>query len=511
MNVLGLNPVCHAWATNSHAGYNVVGTQTGTTASNEFVLITAHLDDMPSSGRAPGADDNASGSAAVLAATSVLSQYRFDRSIRYLLFTGEEQGLLGSAAYAAATKTTGDDIRGVLNLDMISWDGSGDPTLLIYTHSVGHAGYSNDLEIAATFTNVVAAYGLRLQPEIRPGDWMVYSDHASFWSQGYPAILAIEYFDLYDDPNDDRNPYYHTANDTLAAMNIPYFTAFAQASVGTVAHLARVAETRAFDAVRVISGDWTATNRSFGATLFHARHEAGAVEETDASDVTWASAPPNTNAGWLKIASRPGADELVQDSRGADSDTIFRGFLSFGSKDGMPLSCTNMLRFLFLTPPDSNRLYAIRVAVDPSFTTDTNEFLCVTNGSDLARAGGFIQLPPLTGLTNGAVYGTCDIGARFFDPSPTQIVLRITVSACTQMTLRATAQLGARVVDEVEVSTNLLAEDSWSSVAWFTNSVVLDADHFDSGWGEILFPADLFSVTNPGPAFFRIRRQWLSP
>jgi len=92
----------HNWSRSGYTNRNLIGTLPGTARSNELVLVTAHLDDMPGGARAPGADDNASGSVAVLTAAEVFTQFRFERTVRFILFTGEEQGLLGSAQYAAA-------------------------------------------------------------------------------------------------------------------------------------------------------------------------------------------------------------------------------------------------------------------------------------------------------------------------------------------------------------------------------------------------------------------------
>jgi hypothetical protein len=78
----------------------------------------------------------------------------------------------------------------------------------------------------------VSAYGLNLAPvkyvNNALGDR---SDNASFWKQGYPAILAIE--DYYG----DSNPYYHTANDRLAGADLDYYTEYVKAAVGTFAHM----------------------------------------------------------------------------------------------------------------------------------------------------------------------------------------------------------------------------------------------------------------------------------
>ncbi len=231
---LGLSAKYHDWTACSATSRNVIGTITGTVVPNEIVLITAHLDDMPSSGRAPGADDNGSGSIGVLTAAELLRTQRFDRTLRFVLFTGEEQGLCGSNAYAAAVYAAGDNIVAVYNMDMIAWDSTGAPTLRLHTRTTGNAGYPADLAIAGVFTNVVSAYGLSggLTP-IVTADGESASDHSEFWAKGYPAILAIE-----DDYN-DFNSYYHTINDNLSHINLTYFTNFVKASVGTAAHLAR--------------------------------------------------------------------------------------------------------------------------------------------------------------------------------------------------------------------------------------------------------------------------------
>ena len=225
----GLQAEYQAWTSSGFSGRNVVGTKAGRGAvSSEIVVVCAHIDDMPSGAVAPGADDNASGSVAVMVTAEILKNYTFERTIRFVLFTGEEQGLLGSERYAQAASTAGDNIVGVLNLDMLGWDGNGDKVLNLYVRPA----ISNDRVVAATFTNVVGTYGItNVVPAIiaERVDW---SDHASFWDRGYPAVCGIE------EDVVDFNPYYHTTNDTLARINLPYFTDWAKAVVGTVAHLA---------------------------------------------------------------------------------------------------------------------------------------------------------------------------------------------------------------------------------------------------------------------------------
>ncbi len=228
-----LDPAFDNWTSGGYSGRNVVGEKLGSTHPDEIVLITAHLDDMPSGTLAPGADDNASGSVGVMMAAQILSQYWFERTIRFVFFTGEEQGLLGSSRYAAAAQAAGDNIVGVFNMDMIGWDQLDGPTLRLHTRTSGSAGYPDDLAIATMFNDVVSVYGLSgsLSPII-DSDGITASDHASFWSRGYPAILAIE------DDQDDFNQYYHTTNDKREHLNMGYMTAYIKASLGTVAHFA---------------------------------------------------------------------------------------------------------------------------------------------------------------------------------------------------------------------------------------------------------------------------------
>ncbi len=215
------------------SGYpNVIGEQRGSGQPSRVYLLTAHIDDRAESPEdldsiAPGADDNASGTAAVLAIADILSHYRFTYTLRYVLFTGEEQGLAGSGAYACLLRSLEEDVAGVVNLDMIAYEGDGDPVMELLTRP----GNAADLAIADLFRDVISAYGLDLSPSIIGNDTCD-SDHCEFWLQDFPAILAIE-------DEGDFNPYYHTAGDTLARLDAGYYTAFSRAALGTMAHLAQ--------------------------------------------------------------------------------------------------------------------------------------------------------------------------------------------------------------------------------------------------------------------------------
>jgi hypothetical protein len=229
---MGLNTSFQSWTRVSYSGRNVVGELRGAALPEEIVLLTAHLDDLPSTGLAPGADDNGSGSAALLTAAAIMSRYRFQRTIRFVFFTGEEQGLWGSASYAASVAAQ--NIVAVLNLDMVAYSTQTPPKQRLHTRSPINPGNPGDTAIANTFVEVINNYGLAgsLEPIIT-ADGETASDHSSFWQHGFAAILAIE-----DDYN-NFNPNYHKSSDELQYLNLPYCTAHVKASVGTVAHLAR--------------------------------------------------------------------------------------------------------------------------------------------------------------------------------------------------------------------------------------------------------------------------------
>ncbi len=229
---VGLDVAYHDYVYNGNHWRNVVAEKPGVVDGNDMYLITAHIDDLPAGPRAPGADDNGSGSVAVLLAARLLAARHLAYSVRFVLFTGEEQGLRGSAAYAAECRARGDDIRGVVNLDMIAYNSDAQPIVDLW----GRTGVTGSLELTRVFSDVIGIYGLNLLPErhiVANGFPIQHSDQWSFLEQGYPAILAIEDWD-------DHTPAYHKVTDTLSTLDLDYYADFTRAAVATVAHLGRV-------------------------------------------------------------------------------------------------------------------------------------------------------------------------------------------------------------------------------------------------------------------------------
>lgn len=187
---------------------NVVGVKQGQVYPDSiYTVICGHFDATSylAPSIAPGADDNASGTAAVLEAARVMSDYQFEYSIRYIAFSGEEQGLYGSEHYAQLARSQGDSILGVINGDMIAYSDIQPETLEVFAKT------SNPpCEPFADFFIAAADTYTTLLTNKRMTTTMVYSDHAPFWDQGYLALCNIEDFWV-------QNPHYHTPGDTIGS------------------------------------------------------------------------------------------------------------------------------------------------------------------------------------------------------------------------------------------------------------------------------------------------------
>lgn len=213
----GLVPTVQNYSTN---GKNVFAVQEGAVYPNEYVMICAHYDSVDYF----CADDNGSGTAGVIEAARILSALEFEYSIIYALWDEEELGLIGSDYYATQAASNGDIIHAVINMDMISWDGDND--MVVEIHSSTN---SNSNMLANYIVAINTLYGIQLVTSIElPGTGA--SDHASFWNNGFASALLIEEY-----YGGDFNPYYHTENDRIAILDMPYFHEMAKLAIGTLA------------------------------------------------------------------------------------------------------------------------------------------------------------------------------------------------------------------------------------------------------------------------------------
>ena len=204
---------------------NVVATKPGT-VSDEQVIICGHYDsvsEVPAT-RAPGADDNASGTAAVLESARLLADWPFERTIKFICFAGEELGLCGSSEYAGRALYAGDDILAVLNCDMIAYVDVAPEDVDIVSDSASEWFADFALDCADAYVPLLPTV------KIIDGDWL-YGDHASFWRFGYHA------FDCQED-TPINYPAIHTTGDVIANLTQSFATDVVRMTVATLAELA---------------------------------------------------------------------------------------------------------------------------------------------------------------------------------------------------------------------------------------------------------------------------------
>ncbi|NIR61618.1 MAG: M28 family peptidase [Gammaproteobacteria bacterium] len=225
---------------------NLAVTRRGTTRAREQLLVGAHYDSVLGS---PGADDNASGVAALLELSRNFADHRPGRSVRFVAFVNEEPPFFatprqGSVRYAGAARARGDDIRLMLALEMLGYydargGGQGYPPVFRWF-------YPDRGDFIALIANLRSGWMLRrlarafraasdfpcatlAMPPLLPG--LAWSDHRSFWRQGYRAVMVT-------DTAFYRNPCYHTGADTPETLDYDRLARLTDALSGALKILA---------------------------------------------------------------------------------------------------------------------------------------------------------------------------------------------------------------------------------------------------------------------------------
>jgi Zn-dependent M28 family amino/carboxypeptidase len=193
----------------------------GSRSPEDIVVIGAHYDSVKGS---PGADDNASGVAALLALARRFAKGKSARTLRFVAFTNEEppffQGRsMGSRIYARHCRAQNERIVLMLSLEMLGYysDQSGSqrypfPFGLFYPSTANFIAFVGNMENSKWVEQLLTEF--RRQPDFPSEggalwEWIpgvAWSDHWSFWREGYPAVMVT-------DTAHNRYPFYHTASD----------------------------------------------------------------------------------------------------------------------------------------------------------------------------------------------------------------------------------------------------------------------------------------------------------
>ena len=196
---------------------NVIATLRGTTNPDAVYVVSSHFDSVQPG---PGADDNTSGTTALLEAARVLARRPQPATIKFAFFTGEEAGLLGSREFVRRAQAAGDRIAGALNNDMIGW--------------------MNDHRLDNTIR-----YSNAWIRDVQHGAALLFTDLITYDSRYYQSTDAAAYYEAYGDIVGGigsypilGNPHYHQSHDVLETISQRLVAEVSKTTVATLVVLA---------------------------------------------------------------------------------------------------------------------------------------------------------------------------------------------------------------------------------------------------------------------------------
>jgi Zn-dependent M28 family amino/carboxypeptidase len=213
--------------------HNVLATRDGTDPARPWVIVGAHFDSRAGT---PGADDNASGVAAMLEVARLLKRAELAATVQFVGWNLEElQALplhyaLGSLAHACALRAAGRAVAGTLNLEMLGYTSERQklPVGVRLAKRMPKGGFflaavgdSSSRALLTAFEKAAAPHLPVVALAVPLRGWLVpdvrRSDNARFWDQSYPSLLVTDTANL-------RNPHYHRASDTPDTLDYDFLT-----------------------------------------------------------------------------------------------------------------------------------------------------------------------------------------------------------------------------------------------------------------------------------------------
>jgi aminopeptidase YwaD len=223
---------------------NVVAVKRGGNSPNQVFILGAHYDTVSGS---PGADDNASAIAVLLELARMLQPLPLNPTVKMIAFTLEEYDFVGSTHYAEEAKRRGEQIVGMISLEMIGYTGPRQdypaylnpkyyPNVGDFIGIIGNEGSKGLLEgLRRSFITHIPE--LPSEFILIPGNGEVMeevrlSDHSPFWDRGFPALMVTDTAFL-------RNPNYHLSTDTIETLNFEFMRKVALGLFYSVMELAK--------------------------------------------------------------------------------------------------------------------------------------------------------------------------------------------------------------------------------------------------------------------------------
>lgn len=219
----------HSWTSNGVSSKNLIVTKTGTLYPNKFVIVCGHFDSI----NGPGTNDNGSGTSIILELARILKDVPTDYSIKFIHFSGEEQGLLGSSRYVSQIVNGTSpkmDIKVVVNLDQVGGLATKANTKIYCDKDLSNPTSNNAaaaiaVKELANCTTLYSPLGVGFDPAES-------TDYVPFQQNGEIITGFWEYEGGYN------NPFVHTANDLYVNMDPVYVYNVGKAAVGAIQHFA---------------------------------------------------------------------------------------------------------------------------------------------------------------------------------------------------------------------------------------------------------------------------------
>jgi len=208
---------------------------------DKVIMICAHYDSRmenlkDSASRAPGANDNASGVCAIMEIAKVLFNEKLEHSLQFVLFSGEEQGLLGSKNYAKYIKDNRINLYRLINLDMIGYPHLNPGTVIIErdnnpdpSHNAVKENDDKSIQFGEVMKEMTSYTDLQFHL-----DSMYDSDYEPFEAEGYVVIGA------YDGSAETNNLHYHSSSDLPSFIDWNYLTSVTKLVLATVLKISLV-------------------------------------------------------------------------------------------------------------------------------------------------------------------------------------------------------------------------------------------------------------------------------
>lgn len=229
---LGFDVVAQEYSSHGVPVRNLAVIKPGTDSAMPCIVLGAHYDSVIGT---PGADDNASGVAALLELARLLKDFSSQRAIHFVAFPHEEPPyfytqLMGSRHYAKRLKENGHKVHAMFALEMLGYAGAMTPQkypFLFLRQLGGYPRYGNYIALVGNLRSMTLvrrvkrimqqACSIGVESLSAPGFLppLFLSDHSSFWRYGFPGIMVTDTAFL-------RNPNYHLPSDTADTLNYTF-------------------------------------------------------------------------------------------------------------------------------------------------------------------------------------------------------------------------------------------------------------------------------------------------